>query len=126
LRLSRSSIAITNGLNRTSGSRRKSPKRIKASRELSASKFYCRVGDGQPGDAAAHTVADDNHPLAQWKLSLSGTELLAEDYRGVRIWVTARVAVKPELVMTPDALVTTQVVDQIASQFPLRISYKLL
>ena len=28
--------------------------------------------------------------------------------------------------MTPDALVTTQVVDQIASQFPLRISYKLL
>jgi hypothetical protein len=88
--------------------------------------FIARVGDEQPGDAAAHTVADDNHPFAQWKLSLSGIELLAEDCRGVRIWVTARVAVKPELVMTPDALVTTQVVDQIASQFPLRISYKLL
>jgi hypothetical protein len=28
--------------------------------------------------------------------------------------------------VTPDAFVTTQVVDQIASQFPLRISYKLL
>jgi hypothetical protein len=78
------------------------------------------------GDAAAHTVADDNHPFAQWKLSLSGIEPLVEDCRGVRIWVTARIAVKPELVMTPDALVTTQVVDQIASQFPLRISYKLL
>jgi len=87
--------------------------------------FIARVGDEQPGDAAAHTVADDN-PFAQWKLSLSGIELLTEDCCGVRIWVTARVAVKPELVMTPDALVTTQVVDQIASQFPLRISYKLV
>jgi hypothetical protein len=86
--------------------------------------FIARVGEEQPGDAAAHTVSDDNHPFAQWKLSLSGIELLAEDCRGIRIWVTARVAVKPELVMTPDALVTTQVVDQIASQFPLRISHK--
>jgi hypothetical protein len=56
----------------------------------------------------------------------SGIELLAGDCRGVRISVTARVAVKPELVMTPDALVSTPVVDQIASQFPSRISYKLL
>jgi hypothetical protein len=86
--------------------------------------FIARVGDEQLADAAAHTVADDNHPFAQWKLSLSGIELLAEDCREVRI--CARVAVKPELVMRPDALVTTQVVDQIASQFPLRISYKLL
>jgi hypothetical protein len=75
---------------------------------------------------ASRRIADDNHPFAQWKLSLNRIELLAKDCRGVRIWVTARVAVKPKLVMTPDALVTTQVVDQIASQFPLRISYKLL
>jgi hypothetical protein len=25
--------------------------------------FIARVGDRQPGDAAAHTAADDNHPL---------------------------------------------------------------
>ena len=56
-------------------------------------------------------MTDDNHLLSQREALFDGIEFMPQDRGGIRIRVSARVAVKPELVIAPDVLIATQAVE---------------
>src|SRR5437762_9430684 len=78
--------------------------------EGSNPEFRPSVGNERSRDASTHAVADDDHRFAQRKFVFDGVELVPQD--GGRVWVgiSAGIAKKPKLVISPDIFIAAQIV----------------